>query len=487
MQPRKLLNNPLQYRLSKFFASLVVTILFSVSLIAKASDLPDFSTLAEKTSPAIVNISTLSKPKSNKFIHPFNLYGDELPDILRRYFGIQIQVPENDNDSQFYRPKPQSLGSGFVISQDGYILTNNHVIENADEIIVRFSDRGEYTAKLIGSDKQSDLALLKVDAKNLIPVKTGHSKNLKPGQWVFAIGSPFGFEYSVTKGIVSALNRSLPTDNYVPFIQTDVPINPGNSGGPLLNMDGEVIGINSQIFTRSGGFMGLSFAIPIDDAMNVADQLKNKGHVSRGWLGVIVQEVDRNLAESFGLDRTHGALLTQVVPSGPADKGGLEAGDIITRFNSYDIKFSSDLPVAVGRSPVGEKVTVELTRAGKQKTLKLKVGELPDNPQNMMGGNNKSQKENRLGVQVDNLTDDYKQRLGVEKGTEGVVIIQVNSGIGYVAGLKNGDIIAQINHQDIKNSNEFYKIISSLPTNRTISMLVIRRGLPGYITFKLSE
>ena len=270
--------------------------------------LPDFTRLFEEASPAVVNISTLAKPKSRA-----NVYGpgaEQLPEIFRRYFGIPYPDEPSSNT-----PQPLSLGSGFIISEDGYILTNNHVIDGADEIIVRLSDRSETHAKVIGSDNSSDLALLKIDSKTKLPVvKLGDSDHIKPGQWVAAIGSPFNFEYSITKGIVSALNRSLPNDAYVPFIQTDVPINPGNSGGPLFNMKGEVIGINSQIFTRSGGFMGLSFSIPIDHVMWAVEQMKEKGHVTRGWLGVAIQEVDRDLAESFGLEKPWGHWLTRLCP-----------------------------------------------------------------------------------------------------------------------------------------------------------------------------
>ncbi|MCL6270188.1 DegQ family serine endoprotease [Sansalvadorimonas sp. 2012CJ34-2] len=451
-----------------------------------AESLPDFSTLAEQSSPAVVNISTLSKPKRGRN-EMYGPYGDELPEILRRYFGFQI--PENGgrggNAPQIEQPQPQSLGSGFIISKDGYVLTNNHVVDGADEIIVRMNDRSEYKAKLVGGDKRSDLALLKVEGKNLPTVRIGDSDKLKPGQWVFAIGSPFGFDYSVTKGIISALNRSLPTENYVPFIQTDVPINPGNSGGPLLNMSGEVIGINSQIYTRSGGFMGLSFAIPIDDAMDVARQLQENGHVSRGWLGVIIQDVDRSLAESFGLKRPHGALLSQVLPDGPAGKAGFEAGDIITRFNGREIKFSSDLPIAVGRAPVGKEVEVVLVRRGKEITKKVAAGELPGDKS--AGSNDGIRSDNRLGISVTAVDDGVRSRLGLDENVQGVVVTEVSSGVGRAYGLRSGDVITHINHEEVKNMSAYQKVIKSLPVDKTISMRLIRRGTPGFITFRLSE
>ena len=453
---------------------------------AMAESLPDFSKLAEDSSPAVVNISTLSKPKRDR-AEMYGPYGDELPELLRRYFGFQIPESGGRGGSpQIEQPQPQSLGSGFIISKDGYVLTNNHVVDGADEIIVRMNDRSEYKAKLIGADKRSDLALLKVDGKNLPAVQIGDSDKLKPGQWVFAIGSPFGFDYSVTKGIISALNRSLPTENYVPFIQTDVPINPGNSGGPLLNMKGEVIGINSQIYTRSGGFMGLSFAIPIDDAMDVARQLKEDGHVSRGWLGVIIQDVDRSLAESFGLKRPHGALLSQVLPDGPAGKAGFEAGDIITRFNGREIKFSSDLPIAVGRAPVGKEIDVVLVRRGKEITKKVAVGELPSD-QSASSVRDGIRSDNRLGISVTALDEAVRSRLGIDENVKGVVVTEVGGGVGRAYGLRSGDVITHINHEEISNVSAYQRVIKSLPVDKTISMRLVRRGTPGFITFRLSE
>ena len=477
----------------KRFRSLLFSVglaFFSALLLAAqpaaANSLPDFSTLAEKASPAIVNISTLTKPKRERG-QMYGPYGDELPEILRRYFGLQIPDDRHGSGAPQQREaQPQSLGSGFIISKDGYVLTNNHVVDGADEIIVRLNDRSEYKAKLVGADKKSDLALLKVEGKNLPSVKIGDSDKLKPGQWVFAIGSPFGFDYSVTKGIISALNRSLPTESYVPFIQTDVPINPGNSGGPLLNMDGEVVGINSQIYTRSGGFMGLSFAIPIDDAMDVANQLKDKGQVSRGWLGVMIQDVDRNLAESFGLKRPHGALLSQVLKDGPAENGGLQAGDIITRFNGREVKFSSDLPIAVGRAPVGKKVEVVLMRRGKEKTISIVVGELPtDKGSSQPGGAVRT--DNRLGISVTSLDDNTRSRLNLEDSVKGVVVTEVGNGVGRAYGLRGGDVITHINHEDITNVDTYNKITKALPFDKTISMRLVRRGTPGFITFRLSE
>ena len=355
---------------------IVLFSIFLVNIQAMAADLPDFTELVEEHSEAVVNISTISYVDAQA---PFQFQGnmDQLPDIFKHFFG-QPQVPRHDGPSQPKR-QTQSMGSGFIVSKDGTILTNNHVVDGADEIYVRFSDRRELKATLIGSDKRSDLAVLKVDAEELPSVKLGKSKNLKVGEWVFAIGSPFGFDYTVTAGIVSAKGRSLPNnnnENYVPFIQTDVAINPGNSGGPLFNMDGEVVGINSQIFTRSGGFMGVSFAIPIDVAMEVVEQLSNQGYVSRGWLGVLIQEVNKDLAESFGLDKPYGALVAQVLDDSPAEKAGIQTGDIIIEFDGEEINLSSELPQLVGRAKVGETLKLKIVRNKETKIIKLKIGEL---------------------------------------------------------------------------------------------------------------
>ncbi|WP_353573300.1 trypsin-like peptidase domain-containing protein, partial [Candidatus Albibeggiatoa sp. nov. BB20] len=300
------------------------------------SSLPEFTELVEQYGPAVVNISTTAKKKSEKL----GSLGRDLPDIpedsplhdfFRRFF---------DEENMGSQPST-SLGSGFIISPDGYVITNHHVVDNAKEIIVRLTDRRELEAEIIGSDKRSDLALLKIEADHLPIVKLGSSKNLKVGEWVLAIGSPFGFDHSATAGIVSATGRSLPNDNYIPFIQTDVAINPGNSGGPLFNMDGEVVGVNAQIYSRTGGFMGLSFAIPVDVMNNVVDQLKSDGKVVRGWLGVLIQDVTRDLAESFNMEKPQGALVAQVLPDSPAENASFKSGDIITKFNNQIVEHSS--------------------------------------------------------------------------------------------------------------------------------------------------
>ncbi|USE39064.1 DegQ family serine endoprotease [Endozoicomonas sp. SCSIO W0465] len=450
---------------------------------ARDSGLPDFATLFEQASPAVVNISTLATPKARQPM--YGTGGEEIPEIFRRYFGIPL--PDENHSG---RSQTMSLGSGFIISSDGYILTNNHVIDGADQIIVRLSDRSERSAELIGADKRSDLALLKIKSDRTLPVvRLGDSESVKPGQWVAAIGSPFNFEYSITKGIVSALNRSLPSDSYVPFVQTDVPINPGNSGGPLFNMNGEVIGINSQIFTRSGGFMGLSFAIPVDHVMWAVDQLKDKGYVTRGWLGVAIQDVDRDLAESFGLEKPMGALISQVVPGGPADKARLHPGDIIVSFNERAISSSGVLPMSVGVIRPGEKAKLEYIRNGKRKVVDVEVGQLPDesNAGSERKGDSIASDKNPLGVQVAELDENYRSKLRLDEDVQGLVVIGVNRGAGRSIGLRQGDVITDLNNRSVTTVAEFNKVVTKLPRNRSISMRVIRGGNPGYITFRLQE
>ncbi len=377
------------------------------------------------------------------------------------------------------------VGSARPSSNDGYILTNNHVVADADEILVRLADRSELKAKLVGTDPRSDVALLKIDGKNLPTLKLGKSKDLKPGQWVVAIGSPFGFDHTVTQGIVSAVGRSLPNENYVPFIQTDVPINPGNSGGPLFNLNGEVVGINSQIYTRSGGFMGVSFAIPIDVAMDVSNQLKAGGKVSRGWLGVVIQEVNKDLAESFGLDKPAGALVAQVQDDGPAAKGGLQVGDVILSMNGQPIELSADLPHLVGALKAGEKAKLEVVREGQRKTIELTVGAIPDEGKEMDGGKSATaeRSSNRLGVSVSDLSDDQKKANDLLKG--GVVIKEVQDGPAALIGLQPGDVITHLNNQAITDAKQFTDIAKALPKNRSVSMRVLRQGRASFITLSV--
>ena len=462
-----------------FLRAGLLMILAMAALSGNARELPDFVSLSEQAKPAVVNISTEQSAtrQSRSQLPP----GAEVPDIFRRFFeGIPRGNPRG--------PAKQSLGSGFIVSEDGYILTNNHVIDGADKIIVRLNDRREFEAKLVGGDKRSDVAVLKIDADDLPVVKLGDSDDIKVGEWVLAIGSPFGFDYSVTKGIVSAIGRSLPSDNYVPFIQTDVAINPGNSGGPLFNLDGEVIGINSQIYTRSGGFMGVSFAIPVDVAMEVMGQIKDKGFVSRGWLGVVIQDVNKELAESFGLKKAHGALIAEVVDDGPAADSDLQPGDIILKFGNKKINLSSDLPPVVGRTRAGDTVPVQIVRNGKRKVIKVTVGALPATDEELAERTSPNQKEqetvNRLGMIVGDLSERLQAQTRLKSG---VIVHEVSDGPAALAGIRRGDVITMLGNNRIKSVAQFEKVVKALPKNKTVPVRIVRRGRPTFLPLKITE
>ncbi len=449
---------------------------------AQARDLPDFTELVAKNGPTVVNISTTQKRAK----HPALPKGLELPDIpedspfydfFRRFFG------DGGGDNEEY--DSQSLGSGFIYSSDGYIITNYHVIKDAQEVVARLSDRREFVAKVIGADERSDIALLKIAATDLPAVHIGRSRDLKVGEWVLAIGSPFGFDYSVTAGIVSAKGRSLPSENYVPFIQTDVAINPGNSGGPLFNLDGEVVGVNSQIYSRTGGFMGLSFAIPIDVAMDVVSQLKSQGKVSRGWLGVLIQDVTRELAESFGMDRPRGALIAKVLPDSPASRAGFRVGDVVLDFNGHDVDHSSDLPPIVGRTRVGQAVPVKVLRDGKSTTLRVTVAELPDDATLRVagGGHPATAPEHRLGMTVTDLSSDQRDQL--QLGDSGVLVKEVQDGPAFQSGIRQGDVILMLNGVKVKDSVQFKKLADALPKGKSVPVLVHRRDNPLFLALKV--
>lgn len=477
------------------FTLLAFSCVFFSSLAS--AQLPDFTKLVEETSPAVVNISTIKHAGRHSRNGYQNGLPDQVPEILRHFFegmpGLDPRHspkgPHPRNTPHNGKAQPASLGSGFVISEDGYILTNNHVVKDADEIIVRFNDRRELEAKVIGLDPSSDLALLKVSGNNLPTVKLGRSDTLKVGEWVVAIGSPFGFDYSVTAGIVSAKGRSLPSENYVPFIQTDVAINPGNSGGPLFNLEGKVVGINSQIYTRSGGFMGVSFAIPIDVAMDVAEQLKNDGKVSRGWLGVVIQEVNKDLAESFGLDKAQGALVAQMVEGGPAEQAGIEAGDIILKVNGKGINLSSDLPHLVGIMKPASQAKLAIVRNGKHKIIKVTIGALPDSSQSLAAqgqGAQPKMDKNRLGVQVAPLGS--SSSASHKNIAAGVIVQQVESNsAGAMAGLVRGDVITMIYGESITSPAELSRVLKSVPTNRSVPMRIIRRGSAMFVPLRLKK
>jgi len=457
---------------NKFMKIFIVSSFLIVSTFAStlfANNLPDFSTLVKKNGPAVVNISSVQKIKNDP--RSYGNRGDEVPEVLRYFFGEGFQIPPQEK---------KSLGSGFIISQDGYILTNNHVIKDADEILVRLNDRRELTAKVIGTDAQSDLALLKITGTQFPAVKIGKSANLQVGEWVLAIGSPFGFDASATKGIVSHLGRSLPSESYVPFIQTDVAINPGNSGGPLFNMMGEVVGINSQIYSRTGGFMGLSFAIPIDTAMGVVQQIKQHGKVQRGWLGVVIQDVNRDLADSFGLVKPGGALVAQVLEQSPAAAAGLKVGDVILSFAGKEVAVSSDLPIMVGATQVDTLVDVKILRDKKPRIIKMRIGALPDQDNNTP--QIKSQPDqtigDKLGVIVTSISPEQAQKWGVSLG---VSVREVLEDPARSAGIQVGDIITQVNNREVDSLEKYQLIIKDLPYDKWVPVLVYRRGSPIYV------
>lgn len=451
--------------------------MFMQSSIAK--DLPDFTELVEKQGAAVVNVSTTQIISA--------------PQMLR---GTP-NLPENDPFYEFFRrfapqvpreQESQSLGSGFIISADGYILTNAHVVDRADKITVRLTDKREFKARVIGADKRTDVALLKIEATGLPKVVLGNPEMLKVGEWVLAIGSPFGFDSSVTAGIVSAKGRSLPQENFVPFIQTDVAINPGNSGGPLFNMKGEVIGINSQIYSRSGGYMGLSFSIPIDVAMDVVNQLRSSGKVTRGRIGVTIQEVTRELADSFGLSKAAGALISGVEKGGPADKAGVRASDVILKFDGKIISSSADLPRVVAATKPGEKVEVQLWRKGNSLDVSLVVGEIQDGAEKTRaqagrGDETLTQSVNRLGLTVSELNEEQKNELQVEGG----LLVEAVKGAAARSELQPGDVILAIGNIEIKSAEQFNEVLKKVPQGRNIALLVRRNDGTVYVPIRLDE
>ena len=452
---------------------ILVTSFFFFVISPVQAQLPNFADLVEDVSPAVVKINTVingRKPQGQQ-----NLKG-QLPEIFR-------ELLEQRNRQQQPPRDARSMGSGFVISEDGYILTNHHVVDQATEIQVLFADRREYTATIVGSDRRSDLALLKIDATDLPTLSFAEADELRAGDWVLAIGSPFGLDYSVTAGIVSAIGRSIPTEkgeNYVPFIQTDVAINPGNSGGPLFNLDGEVVGINSQIYSRSGGSIGLSFSIPTSVALTVVDQLKKNGRVQRGWLGVVMQDVDKALAESLELGKPQGALINAVEPDGPADDAGIVPGDVIIRFNGQPIIDSGDLPHVVGAIAPGKKVKVEVYREGKRKTINVKVGALDKDGAKVADRRNGA---DRLGLAVEKLADQERQQLRLRGG---IVVIEVSpESAAANAGLRGGDIIVQLGYSRIDDLDEYQQVIAELPKDTPIAIRFYRQGRAIFRTIQI--
>ncbi len=464
---------------------LVLLMLLASGIQAQA--LPDFTVLVEQNAPAVVNISTVSHGMSSphSFHSPENIplpKNSPFSELFRRYFEEQQgTLPPEETES---------LGSGFIISSDGYVLTNHHVVAGADEVIVRLSNRKSYEAKIVGSDEASDIALLKIDATDLPVVRIGNSKNLKIGEWVLAIGSPFGFEATVTAGIVSAKGRSLPSENYVPYIQTDVAINPGNSGGPLFNLQGEVVGINSQIFSRSGGFMGLSFAVPIELAMNVVQQLREDGHVTRGYLGVLIQDIDRNLAESFGMSYPRGALVAKVIDDSPAARGGLQAGDVILEFNGQPLRDSSQLPPMVGAAPVGSKVKLKVLRQGKEIPLSVRLAELPSQTEELESAREapaseeNKPKSNRLGLVLSELKEEERKALDIPAG-QGVLVRQVSAESAAADAIQPGDVILMLDGQSITSVAQLQKLIEAAPAGKSVALLVQKASGPVFLALRM--
>jgi len=463
---------------SLFILVFGMTLVFGVmgSASVQAKELPDFTDLVEKQGAAVVNISTTQ--------------------ILRNEQGTP-NIPEGDPFYEFFKrfapqmpreQESQSLGSGFIISNDGYIMTNAHVVDHADKITVRLTDKREFRAKVVGADKRTDVALLKIEASGLPKINVGDPNKLKVGEWVVAIGSPFGFDSSVTAGIVSAKGRSLPQDNFVPFIQTDVAINPGNSGGPLFNMNEEVVGINSQIYTRSGGSMGLSFAIPIDVAMQVSDQLRSSGKVTRGRIGVTIQELTRELAESFGLSKPSGALISSVEKNAPADKAGIEASDVILKFDGKTVNSSSDLPRMVAAIKPGSKVTVELWRKGASKQVTVEVAEMPEDGKMARAAKKPDDDAGetiaRLGISVSELNKEQQQELQINGG---LLVEDVKGSAARAAGLRQGDVLLAIGNTQIRSLAQLNEFIKQVPKGKNVALLVRRDDSASYVAIKLDE
>jgi serine protease Do len=445
-------------------------------LTANAAVLPDFAPLVEANGPAVVNISTTQTASTHGGLPP----GLEIPELPE-------DSPFHDFFRRFFEDQPeqydfQSLGSGFIISSDGYILTCAHVIDNAKEIVVRLTDRRELEAKVVGQDRRSDVALLKINATGLPIVKVGDPGKLKVGEWVLAIGSPFGFDSTATAGIVSAKGRSLPNESYVPYIQTDVAINPGNSGGPLFNLDGKVVGINAQIYSRTGGFMGLSFAVPIDLAMRVAGELKREGHVTRGWLGVTIQDVTRELAESFGMKKPYGALVADVLADSPASRSNLKVGDVIVQYEGKTIQESSDLPPLVGSTPVGTDAALKVIRDGRAHTVRVTIGELPPDEVREEQPRERPAADTVLGMTLRDLSSKELEKRGI---TNGVLVTDVQAGPAAQAEIRRNDVIMQFNRKPVGSVKELGMLVDETPSGRSVPVLVRRGTSSLFLVVKL--
>jgi serine protease Do len=453
-------------------------LLLAICLVAPLTSfaqLPDFTDLVEREGPSVVNISTTQSVRNPLLPQIPNLQEDDpFYEFFRRF------MPE-PGPREF---QSQSLGSGFVISSDGYILTNAHVVQSADEITVKLNDKREFKAKVIGADRRTDVALIKIDGEGLPAVRFGDPSKLKVGEWVVAIGSPFGFENSVTAGIVSAKGRSLPQENYVPFIQTDVAVNPGNSGGPLFNLKGEVVGVNSQIYSRTGGFMGLSFAIPIDVANGIAQQLRTAGRVTRGRIGVVIQPLTKELVESFGLTSLRGALVNSVEKGGPAEKAGVEPGDVILRFNGKIVNSSEDLPRIVGATKPGSRATIQIWRNKALRDVQITVGQMADERTARAGrpsGPKQGPAQTQYGLTLSDLSDAQRGELKISGG----VLVENVQGTAARAGVRRGDVILAINNQDVPSVNQFNQIMAQFDKGRTVALLIRRGPNSLYVPFRV--
>ena len=453
------------------------------------SGLPDFTQLVDQVGPGVVNVETVIGPRRSPRMAGGRPDADQMPEFFRRFFGPDFQMPDEAPDNG---PRGRGMGSGFVISADGYVLTNHHVIDGAESVKVKLSDRREFDAKVVGSDEQYDVALLKIDAKGLPTVRVGDSNTLKPGQWVVAIGSPFGLDHSVTAGIVSATGRSNPyaEQRYVPFIQTDVAINQGNSGGPLLNTRGEVVGINSQIFSASGGYMGISFAIPIDLAMSAVEQIKKSGKVSRGQLGVVVQPIDALNAQGLGLPDSRGALVNQMVDDSAAAKAGVQLGDVIRSVNGTEVAASSDLPPLIGAMPPGSKVKLGILRDGKQREITVTLTELAEDaaraanaPANADEDKPQAGANALLGLEVADLTGAERKQLGLEAG-EGVRITRVNSQAAREARLAPGMVVLQVGRTAVGSVAALNRELAGYRKGDVVMLLVRSGGNSAFIAVR---
>lgn len=469
------------------FGAPAVTGISSAVAASVSAALPDFADIVDKTAPAVVNIRTTQKIAAGT--DASDPSDAEMQEFFRRFFGVplptpqQPQQPKNNKKAPQQQEVPRGVGSGFIISNDGYVMTNAHVVDGASDVYITLKDKREFKAKIIGSDKRTDVALLKIDSRNLPVLPMGDSNKIRAGQWVLAIGSPFGLENTVTAGIVSAKARD--TGDYLPLIQTDVAVNPGNSGGPLINLDGEVVGINSQIYSRSGGFMGISFAVPIDEALRVVEQLKATGQVVRGRIGVQIGDVTKDVSDSLGMPNASGAMVVRVEPDGPAAKAGIEPGDIITKFNGTVIDRASDLPRMVGDTKPGSRSTITVWRKGKEISLPMTIVAMESDKEVAEKAKQRQQppKANALGLAVSDLTADQKRQAQIDSG----VVVDDVSGPAAALGIQPGDIIQRINDTDIQSAAQFNAIVAKLDKNRRAAILVRRGDVSQFIPIKPSK